>query len=95
MNRVIKPIGPLAIREDYFPVAASLLKSLTPQQRNVAILIAFGQDTVSIAMTLGVSQKTIDCHYKAIKEKLCVFGRHGVPMVVFAGLGLLKSGNLE
>ena len=51
------------------PVAATLA-SITPREREVLQLLAEGQSTKQVALTLGISGKTVETHRRRIMERL-------------------------
>ena len=46
------------------------MEVLTPREREVLKQIARGQSTQDIAVTLGMSAKTVDSHRRNLREKL-------------------------
>jgi DNA-binding CsgD family transcriptional regulator len=52
------------------PVTSNYPQLLTPEQEEVAELIARGQCTKEIASALGISGKTVAYHWDGIKKRL-------------------------
>jgi len=51
--------------------AASLVATLTPRQRQVMELVLAGERSKTIAMDLGISQRTVENHRATIMKKTC------------------------
>ncbi len=68
---------------------AKTCRTLTPQQGRIARLLALGKSREEICAKLRISGKTLDVHLSDVKQKLAVDRLHQIPVVVFAGLGLL------
>ena len=51
---------------------------LTEREREVATLIALGEQTKQIAHALHISSKTVECHRTNIRHKLGVLGTAGI-----------------
>jgi two-component system, LuxR family, response regulator FixJ len=49
--------------------AAALLATLSPREREVAVLVAHGQPNKLVAARLGISEKTVHIHRQRVMEK--------------------------
>jgi DNA-binding NarL/FixJ family response regulator len=58
---------------------------LTPRQRGVAELVAAGQSNAAIAVTLGISEKTVEKHIADLFVRLKVQSRSGIAALVRTG----------
>lgn len=54
------------------------LKSLTPRQREVVKLIAEGQSTKEIALSLNISVKTVEAHRAQLMNRLQIYNIAGL-----------------
>lgn len=59
-----------------FPVAN--LDPLSPQQRNVAVLVAQGMTIEGIAARLGIATATVSAHLRVVYRKLRVRSRYAL-----------------
>ena len=55
------------------------LESLTPRQREILQLIAKGQNTKQIALSLNISVKTVETHRAQLMDRLQI---HDIPGLV-------------
>jgi len=62
----------------YIARCTSPLEQLTPRQREVLQLLAEGQTTKAIALTLKVSEKTIEYHRSKLMARLSIFDTPGL-----------------
>ena len=58
------------------------LESLTPRQREILQLIAKGQNTKQIALSLNISVKTVETHRTQLMDRLQIHNIAG--LVVYA-----------
>jgi DNA-binding CsgD family transcriptional regulator len=65
------------------PVYLPLHWQLTPQERQVVLLLLRGLSNAQIAMTLIVSESTIESHLSHIYEKLSVHNRRELLACLF------------
>lgn len=65
--------------------AQALVLKLTPREREIAKLIAFGGQRLSVAAQLGISIKTVHTHMDRLLAKLGVTP-HGIGRIWFAAL---------
>ena len=65
--------------------AVSMIEMLTPQERQVAEMLAMGTPNAAIAKALKLSPKTCDIHRGQVKAKLKT-ETHGVARVWFAAI---------
>lgn len=63
--------------------AKTTVDTLTPREREVAEMLAFGKSNTVIAQNLGISRKTLDIHRSHIRQKLNTTA-HGIGRVWFA-----------
>ena len=54
------------------------LESLTPRQREVLQLIAEGQNTKQIALSLNISAKTVETHRAQLMDRLQIYNIVGL-----------------
>jgi len=61
-----------------FKVANEILARLTPRQREVLKLIAEGNSTKQIALTLNISVKTVETHRMLLTDRLDIHDTAGL-----------------
>lgn len=59
-----------------------LFNSLSPRQRELAVLVSENKNRAEIATIMGISRKTVDAHLWVIKGRLGVPGLPGITLIV-------------
>lgn len=66
----------------YYPATTAMFAGLSPREREIASLVASGQQNKSISHKLNISEKTVKAHLTMIFRKLNVDGRTQLALAV-------------
>lgn len=73
---------PFALQYGGFKYSADNVKSLTPRQYEISTLIGQGLSNQQIAITLGISEKTVKQHVSQILDKFGVLSRLHAALII-------------